>query len=252
MRHEKVGGTTHIYLDEGETEQQVLRSIVKASFEMARPAGLGFLHFNDSQQITDEDADQCIVLEGETMFKRFTKDGLVPAPETGRTTTVVGMDYVQGRQCKTYIRREGNGHFTLANRAYECDRGTPEPMLDRAKELLAGKETTGFASTAHMYQGESLTLRLKEFGFARNNGESDWDFRKRVFPDLFPKDGDAAMEFLFGESAAEWGEMDKMLYLIFLQENKGKPDRKALAKFARGFHADPKPMHDKQRAAGFN
>lgn len=238
MRHEKVEGTTHIYLDEGETEQQVLRAIVKASFELARPAGLGWMHFNDSQQMADEIADQLITLEGETAFKQFTKDGLVPVPESGRTSTVVAMDYVQGRQCKTYIRREGNGHFTLGNRAYECDRGTPEPMLDKAKEILAGKQSEGLASTAHMYKGESLNLRLQEYGFARKNGESDWDFRKRIFPDLFQKVPDGrALEFLFGSSAAEWNEMDKLLVLVLME--KGKPSYNELVKFAKGFGWDP-------------
>ena len=35
MRYEKKNGTTHIYVENEETEQQVLRAIVKASFELA-------------------------------------------------------------------------------------------------------------------------------------------------------------------------------------------------------------------------
>jgi hypothetical protein len=234
MRHEKINGATHIYVEEGETEQQVLRAIVKASFELARPAGMGWLHFNDSQQMTDEIADQCIMLE----------------PNCAGDKTIINMDYVQGRQCKTRISRVEEGHFMLANYSYERVRGVPDPMLDKAKEIIAGKQGTGLASTSHMYKGESLTLRLKEYGFTRQNGESDWNFRKRVFPDLFNKvGGDRAMEFLQGSSAAEWDEMDKMLYLILVSENKDKPDRNALVKFAKGFAADPLEMRERWKVA---
>ena len=232
MRYEKQNGTTHIYNESSETEQQVLRAIVKASFELARPAGMGWLHFNDSQQMTDEIADQCIILE-----PRYKGD-----------KTVVGMDYAQGRQCKTYINRVEQGHFTLENRSYECDRGTPEPMLDRAKDIVAGKESTGLASTSCVYKGESLTLRLKEYRFTRQNGENDWDFRKRVFPDLFKMSRVRSMEFLLGGSAVEWDEMDKMLYLAIVSENKGKLDRNALVKFAKGFVADPLEMRERRKA----
>lgn len=232
MRYEKQDGTTHIYVEQGETEQQVLRAIVKASFELARPAGLGWIHFNAEQPMSDEDADQFT-----TLTPRYEGD-----------KSVIGMDYVQGRQCKTYISRVAEGHFTLSNGSYERDRGVPDPMLDRAKDIIVGKQNTGLASTSQMYTGESLTLRLKEYGFTRQNGESDWNFRKRVFPDLFKMDGDRAMEFLQGGSAAEWDEMDKMLYLILVSENKGKPDHNALAKFAKGFAADPLVMR-KQRQA---
>lgn len=232
MRYEKQNETTHIFVESGETEQQVLRAIVKASFELARPAGMGWLHFNNNQQMTDEIADHCITLE-----PRYEYD-----------KTVICMDYVQGRQCKTYVSRVKQGHFTLANHSYERDRGVVDPMLDRAKEILTGKQSTGLASTSHMYRGESLTLRLKEYGFTRQNGESDWNFRKRVFPDLFKKDSDRAMEFLQGGSAAEWDEMDKILYLIFIGENKGKPDCNALMKFANGFAADPLEMREERKA----
>lgn len=236
MRHEKQHETTHIYMENGETEQQVLRAIVKASFELARPAGMSWLHFDDSQQMTDEIADQFISLE-----PRYEGD-----------ETVIDIDFAQGRQCKTYVSRIEPRHFTLDNYSYERDRGVPDPMLDRAKKIIADKQSAGLASTSHMYKGESLTLRLKEYGFTRQNGESDWNFRKRVFPDLF-KVGDArAMEFLQGGSAAEWDEMDTMLCLLLVSESDGKPDRNALVKFAKGFVADPLEMREKRKAVVSN
>lgn len=229
MKYENQNGTTHIFVENGENEGPVLRAIVKASFELARPAGMGWVHFDDSQEMTDETAEQFINY----------------AAYSG--VTVIEMDYVEGRQCKTFVSRVADGHFTLANHSYERDRGTPEPMLDRANDILVGKQNVGLASTSHMYKGESLTLRLAEYGFARHSNESDWDFRKRIFPDLFKMDSGRAMEFLQGASAAEWNEMDKMLFLICVSENKGKPDHNALVKFAKGFAFDPIEMRDRQK-----
>lgn len=244
MRHEKIAGISHIYMEQGETEQLVLRAIVRASFELARPAGKGWIHFNGNQQMTDEEVDQFI-----TLTSRYADD-----------KSVVEMDYVQGRQCKTYINRVEEGHFTLANRSYESDRGAPDPMLGRAKEIIGtvignvfvqaenDVVDTEFPSTIHTYKGENLTMRLKEYGFIRQNGESDWNFRKRIFPNMFNKDADRAMEFLIGGSAAEWDEADKLLYLILLDVGKGnKPDRHALVKFANGFHKDPLERKEEQR-----
>lgn len=227
MDYEKIDGITHIYVGDGETERQVLRAIAKASFELARPAGLGWIHFNDKEVVMLNEAEMFISLP-----PRYND-------------IVVDMDYVQGRQCKTLLFKKGDGHFTLSNRLYERDRGTPEPMLDRAKEILAGKKSVGkksvgLASTSHMYKDESLTIRLKEYGFTRRSGENDWNFRKRVFPDMYQKDPGRAMEFLMGESAAEWDEMGNLLYLALV--SKGKPSHDELIRFAKGFAADPLQM----------
>ncbi len=224
MDYKKVDGVTHIYVGDGETERQVLRAIAKASFDLARPAGLGWLHFNDKEVVMLNEAEMFISLP-----PRYSD-------------IVVDMDYVQGRQCKTVIHKKGDGHFTLSNHLFERDRGTPEPMLEKAKKILVGKKSVGkksvgLASTSHMYKGESLTLRLKEYSFFRGSGENDWDFRKRVFPDMYQIDADRAMEFLVGSSAAEWEEMDKLLYLALA--SKGKPSHEELIRFAKGFAADP-------------
>lgn len=242
MRQEKIGGITHIYVEKGETEQLILRAVVKASFELARPAGMGWMHFNDKQQMTDEEVDQSI-----TLTPRYAGD-----------KSVVEMDYVQGRQCKTYINKVEEGHFTLGNSSYERDRGVPDPMLDRAKEIIgtvignvfvqAENDVVDmeFPSTIHTYKGENLTMRLKEYGFTRQNGENDWNFRKRIFPDMFNKDADRAMEFLMGCSAAEWDSMDRLLYLA-LVKNGNNSSRGALVKFANGFHHDPLERKENQR-----
>ena len=237
MRHEKIEDVTHIYVEEGETEQQVLRAIVKASFELARPIGFSRQHFDASQKMTEEVADKFI--------------NLLPH----HRNVVVDMDFVQGRRCKTKLSKQNDGHFTLDNYLYEQDRGTPELMLDRAKEILASEETIGpvpggLLSTSHMYKGESLTLRLKNYGHSRREGESDWDLRKRVFPDLYQRDPERAMEFLMGGSIVEWDEMDKTLCRALIIE--GKPSHEELVRFAEGFSSDPLEMRERHQSVPFN
>jgi len=120
MRYEKIETTTHIYVEKDETEQEVLRAIVKASFELARLD----LHFNDNQEMNNKIADLFIIL---------------PSDHRDYEGTVVKMDYVQGRQCKTYIEFVKECHFILWDFAYKRD---PKPMLDRAKEILTGLAST--------------------------------------------------------------------------------------------------------------
>ena len=61
----------------------------------------------------------------------------------------------------TFVKKVAEGHFTLSDGTYEADRGVPGPMLDRAKEILEGKESAGPLSTSYTFCGESLTMRLK-------------------------------------------------------------------------------------------
>jgi len=225
MRHEKIDGVSHVYIEEGEDEHQVLRAIVKASFMLAQPVGMGWINFSKEHQMTDDVADRFI---------------------TKCDHIVIEMDYVGGRQCKTYLQKIEDGHFTLLNRTYERDRGLPEPLFEKANEILKGKEGEKPVSTSDMYKGDSLTLRLKEYGFTRREGESDWEFRQRIFPDLYQKSPDQAMEFLMGASATEWNDLDKMLCLNFMTEK--TKDQSRLKWFAEGFAADPIVMRERCRA----
>jgi hypothetical protein len=230
MRYQTIEGETHIYPEGEETELEVLRAIVKASFELARPAGMGWLHFNDGQRMTNMFADQCISLP----------------PKCG--DMVIDMDYVQGRQCKTYVHKVDENHFILANHPYEIDRGLPNPMLDRAEALLTGiQQADQLVSTGDTYKGESLTLRLQEYGFTRKPNEEDWAFRQRVFPDLYQRDQIRASEFLMGSSLAEFNEIDKLL--LFSLARSGELDRRELVQFAKGFAEDPLVTREKIRAS---
>ena len=222
-------GARYIQVEDGEDARDVLRAIVIASFETASPIELGQLHFNSDQEMTPENADSFISLP----------------PEYGNV--VVNMDYVQGRMCKTTITQESEKLFTLDINWYERDRGVPEPMLDRAARILVlnSRDIPLDSSSVskvktRSYKGENLELRLKECGFERGDGENDWGFRKRIFPDLYLKNPEMAMNFLFGANTSEWGEFDNFLYLAFLMEN--DTSYKNLKKFAEGFAADPMEM----------
>lgn len=237
MRHEKIDGIAHIYVEEGETEQQALRAIVKASFELARPAGLGWNQFDIGHALTEEQADIFII------FGDFTVAG----------QTVVRMDYVFGRQCKTVIYRESPGHFTLHKHFYESARGIPEPMLERAKEILTGKNTGRFSTTGYMFKGESLDLRFERYNYRRESGESDWDFRRRIFPDLFKDDPNTAVEFLMGASMAEWDEIDAaFMRAFFYNLDKSVVTFEEMAEFLKNFPADPMELRERRQSIQLN
>ena len=220
MLYEKIGSDYRIYMEEGENELAVLRALVKASFELASATVIGLLHSNDEIRMTDE------------MTERF-----ISLPPRHRSE-VVSMNYVRGRQCKTYIQRIGDGQFSLSGFSYERGRGTPEPLFARANEIVSGAEQRYVpVSDAHIYKGESLTIRLKECGFERKPSEDDFEFRKRVFPDFYRISPNRAMEFLMGGDAAEWDEMDTML--AFSITMGGKKTKQELVEFAEGFNIDP-------------
>ena len=121
MRYEKQDDTTHIFMEEGETELQVLQAIALASFELAQPVGMGIMHFKPGNKMTPENAGKYINLNPDNKGDALR------------------MDYVEGRQCKTYIKRVESGHFKLSNNSYERDRGAPDEMLDRADEIITLK-----------------------------------------------------------------------------------------------------------------
>ena len=232
MRFEKIDGNTHIYVDDGETEQQVLRAIVKASYELARPAGMGWKQARLREQEEKEQEEGSAPAE----LENKVADAFIWLGRGG--SIVVAMDYVYGRQCTTILEKDGD-HFKLSNGDYEEHRGTPEPMLRRAAEILAGKKSTGPTSSTDMFKDQSLDLRLRQYGFIRQCGENDWDFRRRIFPDLYQLDPNRAMEFLYGSSAADWEDLDRRTAVVFVDEHEHDATRDDLILFAKGFLEDP-------------
>jgi len=220
MRFERINGISHIFVSQ-KKEQEVLRAIAKASFALAQPVGMGLTHFRGNHILTNEEADSFI-------SESFD----------GQQIIVLEMDYVKGRQCKTYIRKIEDGHFVLLNNVYERDRGLPESMLKKAKEILEGVEKP--ISRDEMYKGKSLTLCLKEYGYNRFPAESDWKFRQRIFPDFYLKVPERALEFLIGASVSDWNEIDAALSLSLIIS--GAKDKGSLIRFAEGFAKDPMLM----------
>jgi hypothetical protein len=118
-------GETHIILDASEEEREVLRAIVKASFELAGPVGLSAVDYMAEYRLSDGEADQWI--------------RSVPR---SHDSCVVDMDFVQGRQCKTVLSKEAAGHFSLDTRYFERFRGHCVSVLERARELITEGKTS--------------------------------------------------------------------------------------------------------------
>jgi len=83
-----------------------LVEVVKAVYDLSKPRGLGFLHF-DPTPLSDEEAKRHI-----NMNSRYPID----------------MDYVRGRACKFYVIRKDDRLFI--RKSWECH------TLEDTKELL--------------------------------------------------------------------------------------------------------------------
>lgn len=214
MEIEKRGSDYYIRLGEKETPRNALRAIAVASFELARAAGMGIYHFQGGSTLKPEDAD------------RYIKD------TQGKLS--LSMDYVEGRQVKTFVETETKGELRFGGWSYERDRGNPTPLFKRSQEILDNIDTaaalpTEVTSTKGQFKNDSLDSRMKELGYTRNPEETDEKFRTRVFPALFPRDMLLAGEFLFGKHSTEWQDTEKAAYLDLL---KSKPSLVELIIFA--------------------
>lgn len=95
-------------------------------------------------------------------------------------------------------------------------------------------------STKPAFQGEALDLQLALLGQYRQPGESDWDFRKRVFPEIFDHDRRWAYEVLIGK---KWSGFSPLEEALFQGLSLGKnPTKQELTKFANDWEADPQDL----------
>ncbi len=227
MKFKKENDGTHIYVESNEGEFEVLRAIVQASFDSSVPVGMGLLNFNKGDKLSRNDAEKFI---NKTDWDR-------PG------ASLVNMDYVGGRQCKTYISRVDKNHFRIATNSFERDRGNIELMLDLVNPIIEKDRKPGEkVNLTSTFVGESLDKKLTEYGYQRLQNEDDWSFRKRIFPDLFIKcPGDQrSLEFLYGKPLSDWNEIESMLSLTVLMES--NVDYAQLKKFADDFGGDPLKM----------
>lgn len=117
MNYTKYRGGYEVFVQpaRGETERMVLQAIAIASFEGAY--GDHGIRPEISIEEIGKLVNSCIYLSDK------------------RGDLVLRMMKVGERWCVTYVERVGKNHFQLRN-AYQQYRGIPEPMLDRAKEIL--------------------------------------------------------------------------------------------------------------------
>ena len=221
MHFNKESDGTHIYCDEDESEQDVLRAIAIASFSSAASGGMGLLHFNKGTQMTPEQADRFIGNDSHY---------------------VLYMEYVEGRGVQTRLTRIEPGHFLSVDHLYERDRGPINKMLEAAQALLSGQEPAEINSTMYLYEGEALDLRAPEYfyegddGAKRRDGETDWEYRKRIFVEFHDLAPDEALCFILGGTLADFDEMEMMLVLINAESFGSRAGRQ---RFADGFAGDP-------------
>lgn len=198
MDVERKGESHQIRLGEGENQKDILRAIAVASFELARPAGSGRLHFDGGSTLRPEEADRYIIKE--------------------RAGPSLAMDYVEGRQVKTYIYTQDDGSLVFNSWLFERDRGNPDPVFKRAKEILQSEYPSAalpadLITTQNQFKDDSLTKRLKELGYERNPSETDEQLRGRIFPSLYRKDVLLAGEYVFGKHEAEWDDSERLAYI---------------------------------------
>ena len=74
-----------------------VKPLVQKAFELSKPQGLGFLHFNSDDTLSEDDLNQII------------------CPKTQE----VHMDYVKGRAVKFSINRDNKGLYINDKRWYD-------------------------------------------------------------------------------------------------------------------------------------
>ena len=127
--------------------RKVINEIARLSYELARPVGLGFLQ-------------PSLTSSRDTEFSDYINlDGNLDGP------WVLEMDYVNGRQCKTYIRKDEQGRLLLDASVYETDRGSVEGLLDKVKEKFNGGTKSVTVTSKNTPFSKELaidTLEMKE------------------------------------------------------------------------------------------
>jgi hypothetical protein len=107
--------------------RKLLKVLAEESYKSAAPVGLGFLQPHG-------------IPAREMIFDAFIAMTPQEAEKNGFDSllSVLEMDYVNGRLCKTFVVHT-NGKYYFSARSYEQDRGPAEPLLDRVKEIV-GRE----------------------------------------------------------------------------------------------------------------
>jgi hypothetical protein len=208
MRYVEQSDEYHVLCEDGESERGVVRALVIAIFEMcpsSTSAGIS---------ISADLADKFIDLDRDR--------------HSGYPFAVADMDYIDGRMCKAGVLRHKDGSFTIRfapSAGRQCK--STKDVIQRAEDIM---------SRITAYTGELLDSRLATYGFSRSDGESDWEFRQRVFPDLAIYEPERALEFLLGRRGIYWRESESVLATSVILRRKHYG---SLRRFAEGFTDDP-------------
>lgn len=100
----------------GETIEKCAMAIAKASFEFAKPEGLGKLQYRENGEMTWEDAEKYFVKNIRGVF--------------------YSVDYFQGRACKVTIFKDENGKIKFGRNRYSITKNDENAMLKRACQLI--------------------------------------------------------------------------------------------------------------------
>jgi len=104
---------------------KLLETMARVSYESAKPPGSDFLKLLDKNS------------------PKINFAGFVHL----NSAEVLDIDYVNQRQCKTKVRKTGDGRFVFDARLYEMNGGSPELFLNKVKSAL-GKNAQGSKTSA--------------------------------------------------------------------------------------------------------
>ncbi len=135
-----------------------------------------------------------------------------------RGEVVLDMQVVAGRHCHTTVRMIGEGKFFIPTDIAEACRGSMEFLFEQTRDTLEG-DLEGYPKLpiGALYRGQSLLVRDEVRPFSKRSGESDWEFIRRIFPEMFAtcKNSPArVLEILLGESWVDWDNEDMMNCLV--------------------------------------
>lgn len=170
-----------------EPEADVVRALARASFELA-PANYEHLEFWTRDDELPEASLEALI-----------------NTEAGPLDPLLRMGIVLGRHCHTVVVRGPDRSLCFSRQVFEHrrHRDTIKTVLRRAMDLYVCYRASPDGHGHELFQGDILDQRLACYGFKREESESDWMFRQRIFPQLGLYWPNGACQFLFGGRACE-------------------------------------------------
>jgi hypothetical protein len=113
-------------------------------------------------------------------------------------------------------------------------------VLSRKKPKTATLEAPCAPLLPYIYRGKNLD-KIKEH-FPGKDGEEDWEYVKRIFPEMCVENPEGAVTLLIGKSVTEMDSTYKWLAQTFLAKfynSKTQKRSREISNFLRGFGSDP-------------